>query len=78
MVSLGEADARTEIQACGNVLRAATGVTPHLFRPPGGQYNARIAGSAATLGYRTILWTSDPGDFNRLPASVIVQRTVRQ
>ncbi len=75
MVSLPETDALTEIKACGNVLRAVTGVTPHLFRPPGGRYNSKIAAGAAALGYRTILWTSDPGDFNRLSSAAIVQRT---
>ena len=77
MVALSRADAATEIKACGNVLKAATGVTPHLFRPPGGQYTAQIAGDAAALGYQTILWTGDPGDYLRLAPAVIAKRTLK-
>jgi peptidoglycan/xylan/chitin deacetylase (PgdA/CDA1 family) len=77
MVKLSEADAVTEIKACGNVIRAATGFSPHLFRPPGGRYNQRIAEDAAALGYDTILWTCDPGDYLRLHPAIIAQRTLK-
>ncbi|MBC8101872.1 MAG: polysaccharide deacetylase family protein [Cytophagales bacterium] len=77
MVKLSEADAVTEIKACGNVLKAATGVSPHLFRPPGGQYHSVIAEDAAALGYHTILWTCDPGDYQRLHPATIAQRTLK-
>ena len=77
MPALSEADAATEIKACGSVIKAATGVAPHLFRPPGGQYTPQIAGDAAALGYCTVLWTCDPGDYLRLPPAVITKRTLK-
>ena len=53
----------TEIKACGDVIRHITGQAPHLFRPPGGDYNDRVARDAVALGYVIILWTDDPGDY---------------
>jgi peptidoglycan/xylan/chitin deacetylase (PgdA/CDA1 family) len=52
-----------EIKACGGVLQAITGKTPHLFRPPGGDYNVKVAEVSEALGYTMVLWTSDPGDY---------------
>ena len=77
MPALSQADAATEIKACGSVIKAATGAMPHLFRPPGGQYTPQIAGDAAALGYQTVLWTCDPGDYLRLPPAVIAKRTLK-
>lgn len=77
LVKLSEGDAVTEIMACGNILHAITGVTPHLFRPPGGTFTTDIAEDAALLGYTTVLWTGDAGDYERLHPAVIAQRTLK-
>lgn len=69
--------AATEIKACGEVLHAILGRSPHLFRPPGGDYNATVAMDAEALGYTTILWTDDPGDFKRPAEKLLVQRTIK-
>lgn len=53
----------TEIKACGEVLKAITGKAPRFFRPPGGDYNDQVLEVAEALGYDTILWTDDPGDY---------------
>jgi peptidoglycan/xylan/chitin deacetylase (PgdA/CDA1 family) len=53
----------TEIKACGNVVQQITGKPPHLFRPPGGDYNRHVAEVAEALGYTMVLWTDDPGDY---------------
>jgi len=53
----------TEIKACGDVIKSITGKAPHLFRPPGGDYNERVAEVAEALGYIIALWTDDPGDY---------------
>jgi peptidoglycan-N-acetylglucosamine deacetylase len=65
----------TEIQACGEVLQAITGRRPVLFRPPGGDYNDPVAGTAEALGYTIVLWTDDPGDFASPGTAVIERRT---
>ena len=56
-------DVATEIKACGKVLQSITGRAPHLFRPPGGDYNKKVAEMAEAEGYTMILWTDDPGDY---------------
>jgi len=63
-----------EIKACGKVIQSITGQAPHLFRPPGGDYNQTVAQTAQSLGYWLILWTDDPGDYARPPKEVLKQR----
>lgn len=70
------AEAETEIKACGEVVRAITGKSPHLFRPPGGDYSSQTAVEAEALGYTTVLWTDDPGDFKHPGDQVIMDRTI--
>ena len=66
----------TEIKACGDVLRHITGRAPHLFRPPGGEYNRNVAESVEALGYKMILYSDDPGDYADPGTSVIETRTL--
>jgi peptidoglycan/xylan/chitin deacetylase (PgdA/CDA1 family) len=65
-----------ELQGCGDVIEQITGKRPTLFRPPGGDYSPDVARVAGRLGFTTVMWTVDPGDFNRPAASVIVARTL--
>ena len=66
----------TEIEACGEVVKQITGKTPHLFRPPGGQYNLGVAEAAEALGYKLILYSDDPGDYADPGTGVIENRTL--
>jgi polysaccharide deacetylase family sporulation protein PdaB len=66
----------TEIKACGLVLCNITGKAPHLFRPPGGDYDDNVAQVAEALGYKLILWTDDPGDYASPGDDIITQRIV--
>jgi peptidoglycan/xylan/chitin deacetylase (PgdA/CDA1 family) len=65
-----------EIKGCGDVIQQITGKTPTLFRPPGGDYSPTIARIAGKLGYTTVMWTVDPGDFNKPAAAVVLARTL--
>ncbi|MBO8125907.1 MAG: polysaccharide deacetylase family protein [Firmicutes bacterium] len=47
-----------------------------LFAPPAGEYDNRLLRIAASLGYRTILWTLDTVDWKRPAPEVIVGRVV--
>lgn len=67
-----------EIKACGEVIRSLTGHAPHLFRPPGGDYNQTVAEIANALGYWLILWTDDPGDYARPNEATLKQRLLDQ
>jgi peptidoglycan-N-acetylglucosamine deacetylase len=69
-------DVAIEIKACGEVLQGITGKTPHLFRPPGGDYNKEVAEISETEGYTMILWTDDPGDYASPGAKIIESRTL--
>jgi peptidoglycan-N-acetylglucosamine deacetylase len=64
----------TEIKACGEVIRSITGKSPHLFRPPGGDYNNLVAQVAVALDYVTVLWTDDPGDYANPGESILTAR----
>lgn len=66
-----------ELKACGEVLKAIDGKAPHLFRPPGGDYDDVIAATAEKLGYTTVLWTDDPGDYASPGSKVIDMRTIQ-
>ena len=66
-----------EITACDDVIRNITGTPPHLFRPPGGDYNARVAETVAALDHTLVLWTDDPGDYASPGAKVIEDRVLR-
>lgn len=49
---------------------------PSLFRPPGGAYNDNILLAAHKRGYRTILWTIDPGDWRVPPVNYIINHVL--
>ncbi|MGC8783708.1 MAG: polysaccharide deacetylase family protein [Armatimonadota bacterium] len=67
-------DVAAEIKACGEVIQSITGKSPHLFRPPGGDYDRNVAEVAESLGYWIVLWTDDPGDYANPPEQVLEER----
>lgn len=67
----------TEIKACGEAVLAASGQTPRYFRPPGGDYDGEVTTIAAALGYTTVFWTSDPGDYAEPSDKVLLERLTR-
>ena len=66
----------TEIKACGDVLARITGRPPHLFRPPGGEYNRGVAEAVEAEGYTLVLYSDDPGDYADPGTGVIETRTL--
>ncbi|MEI6521736.1 MAG: polysaccharide deacetylase family protein [bacterium] len=73
-----EPDVATELKACGESIQRITGQAPHLFRPPGGDYDTQVAAASELLGYTIVLWTDDPGDYASPGDKVILQRTLKQ
>jgi chitin deacetylase len=53
----------TEIMRPAELLRSRFGVSPTLFRPPGGSYDASVVRVADQAGMRVVRWDVDPGDF---------------
>ncbi len=60
------------------VIRAQTGYTPCIFRPPYGAYNAAVVRTAHSLGLATVLWNVDPSDWALPGTAAIVQRVLAQ
>ncbi|MBV8116681.1 MAG: polysaccharide deacetylase family protein [Candidatus Eremiobacteraeota bacterium] len=68
-----DGDVRNEILQGGDVLWNLThdsGVRT-LFRPPHGRYTERTLQIAQSLGYSTVLWTDDSGDWRTLTTQQI-------
>jgi peptidoglycan-N-acetylglucosamine deacetylase len=63
-----------EIGACDEVLEKILGRRTPLLRPPGGDYNGKVTEVARALGYTTVLWTDDPGDYASPGENVIRRR----
>lgn len=78
LTRIPDEDIAAEIRACGDVLTSITGSRPHLFRPPGGDYDRRVAEVAETLGYTMVLWTDDPGDYASPGDRLIEQRVLQR
>lgn len=71
------AQVRSEYLQCSEIIHQATGTWPAFCRPPGGDFDPLVLKAAHDLGLTTALWTDDPGDFNKLPASEIAKRVIR-
>ena len=56
-------------------IRALTGYTPCVFRPPYGDYDRSVIGAAKALGLATITWDVDPSDW-ALPGVGAIERRV--
>jgi peptidoglycan/xylan/chitin deacetylase (PgdA/CDA1 family) len=52
------------------------GVTPELFRPPGGSYDGRMLAVADELGLRTVLWDVDARDWASAARPALIARSV--
>jgi peptidoglycan/xylan/chitin deacetylase (PgdA/CDA1 family) len=68
-------DVYAQLERTLRVIRAQTGYTPCVFRPPYGAYDGSIVRSARSLGLATVLWNVDPSDY-LLPGSGAIARRV--
>ncbi len=71
-------DARSQLTRTRALIRAATGYTPCVFRPPYGAYDNAVVQTARALGMATVLWNVDPSDYARPGSRAIVQRVLAQ
>jgi peptidoglycan/xylan/chitin deacetylase (PgdA/CDA1 family) len=65
---------RVELRLCHDAIRGAIGAPPKWFRPPYGLRNPWVIPSARELGYRTVMWTLIPGDWQEKPAEWLIPR----
>ncbi|MBO4572758.1 MAG: polysaccharide deacetylase family protein [Clostridia bacterium] len=74
---LSEERNREEISCCHEVVKALTGYEMELFAPPSGAYGDVTLKCAASLGYKTIMWTVDTIDWRDGDVDVIVSRATK-
>jgi peptidoglycan-N-acetylglucosamine deacetylase len=71
-------DVRSQLASTIAAIRAQTGYTPCVFRPPYGDYNASVLAIARSLGLSTVLWNVDPADYTQPGTGVIEARVLAQ
>jgi peptidoglycan/xylan/chitin deacetylase (PgdA/CDA1 family) len=71
-------DPRGQLERTLAVIRAETGYTPCVFRPPYGDVNASVVHLASSLGMATVGWDVDPSDYAQPGTSAIVARVLAQ
>ena len=69
------ADPRAQLAQTIDAIRALTGYTPCVFRPPYGAYDPAVIAAARSLGLATVLWSVDPADWS-LPGTATIERRV--
>jgi peptidoglycan-N-acetylglucosamine deacetylase len=71
-------DVRGQLQRTISAIRAQTGYTPCVFRPPYGDYDSSVVRTAASLGLATVTWNVDPSDYTQPGTSAIEHRVLAQ
>lgn len=77
--ALTKSQLQTEISDTARVLKEQCGVTPVVFRPPGGCYCDEAIRAVNEMGYRYVLWAwrTDPQDWKGLSAEHIVNTVLQ-
>ncbi|MDQ8046266.1 MAG: polysaccharide deacetylase family protein [Solirubrobacteraceae bacterium] len=70
--------ATTQLTDTNDAIRAATGFSPCLFRPPYGSVGSDLVARAGALGMSTVTWNVDPQDWARPGVEAIEQRILAQ
>jgi peptidoglycan/xylan/chitin deacetylase (PgdA/CDA1 family) len=71
---LSRREIRIELRLCHDAIKSALGAPPQWFRPPYGMRNPFVIPLARELGYRTVMWTLIPGDWQEKPAEWLIPR----
>jgi peptidoglycan/xylan/chitin deacetylase (PgdA/CDA1 family) len=67
-----------QLQRTKQAIRASSGYTPCVFRPPYGAYDGAVLRAAKSLGLATVTWDVDPRDWTRPGAGTIQARVLGQ
>jgi peptidoglycan-N-acetylglucosamine deacetylase len=71
-------EVRSQLQKTISAIRAQTGYTPCVFRPPYGDVNASVQRTARSLGLATVTWDVDPSDYTQPGVGAIEQRVLAE
>jgi peptidoglycan/xylan/chitin deacetylase (PgdA/CDA1 family) len=72
------ANVRGQLESTIAAIRALSGYTPCVFRPPYGDYNQSVIQTARSLGLATVTWNVDPSDYLQPGTGTIEQRVLAQ
>jgi peptidoglycan/xylan/chitin deacetylase (PgdA/CDA1 family) len=72
MLEMSAEEMRDELLRTQQAIEAGGAAAPTLFRPPYGEWDARLEAAAASLGMRVVLWDIDSGDWNEATTDDIV------
>ncbi|MDD2756751.1 MAG: polysaccharide deacetylase family protein [Methanothrix sp.] len=73
---LSDTDLMELIVQAERVIMEHVGYKPLLFAPPAGDVDKRVTAMAASLGFRTIMWTLDTIDWQNPSPQTIINRVV--
>jgi polysaccharide deacetylase family sporulation protein PdaB len=73
---LKDEEIREQIQKAHRTLRAVTGLTPTLLRPPNGDFDQRVLRIADQLGYTVIHWSTNSRDWTNPGTDKIVDNVL--
>ncbi len=76
--SLDKGQIKEELASVNEQVKALTGQTVTLFRPPFGEYSNKVIEAAQELGLYTIQWSVDSLDWRDLSAEAVYQRVTSQ
>jgi len=65
-----------ELESTNEFITRKTGIIPHLFRPPGGNYDSRLIDWAYSHQMTTVLWTVNTYDYQDPSPDEIVRQVV--
>ena len=71
-------EVRGQLQSTIAAIRALSGYTPCVFRPPYGDVNASVERTARSLGLATVGWNVDPSDYAQPGVAAIARRVLEQ
>ena len=74
---ISEVENFNEISQTHQIVKSLTGIEMSLFAPPSGAYNQTTVNVAASLGYKTIMWTRDTIDWRDKDENLIYSRAVK-
>jgi len=66
------------IRTAHEILKRISGQTPRFFRPPNGDYDDLVVGTARELGYETVIWSVDSLDWKNPGVDFMVERVLKQ
>ncbi len=65
---------KDQVDRCTSLIKATTGVTPKLFRPPYNKYNDDIQTYVNNAGMTLVQYDVDPSDWKKISSATVKQR----